>query len=117
MDIGEQVWNITESWESFAQNTVGRQFVRSADSIAANIAEGFGRYHFKENRQHCYYARGSLWETATWLKKAARRGLVDASLAEPMQSELSTLGVKLNNYIKSIGSGAASVRESTSDYE
>jgi transglutaminase/protease-like cytokinesis protein 3 len=44
MEIGEDVWNIVKDWESFAKNTIGNQIVRSADSIAANIAEGYGRF-------------------------------------------------------------------------
>jgi four helix bundle protein len=40
MEIGEAVWTIVEGWNHFQQNTIGRQRVKSADSIAANIAEG-----------------------------------------------------------------------------
>jgi four helix bundle protein len=63
MNIGEEVWNIVATWDSFAKNTLGNQLVRSADSIAANIAEGYGRFHFKDRRQFTYYSRGSLLET------------------------------------------------------
>ena len=38
------------------------QLIRSSRSVTANIAEGFGRYHFKENMQFCRQARGSLFE-------------------------------------------------------
>lgn len=40
-----------------------RQIKRSADSVAANIAEGYGRFHYQENIQFCRQARGSLEET------------------------------------------------------
>ena len=50
--------------------------MEAADSIAANISEGHGRYFFKENRNFCYYARGSLVETKTWLFKARTRNLI-----------------------------------------
>ena len=39
------------------------QILRSSRSITANIAEGHGRYHYKENIQYCRQARGSLEET------------------------------------------------------
>ena len=42
------VWDIVVKWDWFAKTHVGRQFVEAADSISANIAEGFGRYHKKD---------------------------------------------------------------------
>jgi four helix bundle protein len=39
------------------------QLVRAGSSVPANIAEGFGRYHYQENIQFCRQARGSLYET------------------------------------------------------
>ncbi|WP_367119197.1 four helix bundle protein [uncultured Mucilaginibacter sp.] len=52
------MWFIVLGWEYFSKDTLGKQLVRSADSIGANIAEGFGRYHFKENKNFCYFSRG-----------------------------------------------------------
>ena len=79
------------------------QLVRSADSIASNIAEGFGRYHLKENKNFNYYARDSLFETKTWLVKANKRKLVDAKIFGKFMDELDVLGKRLNSYINSIG--------------
>ncbi|MCK6691018.1 MAG: four helix bundle protein [Thermoanaerobaculia bacterium] len=56
---------------------MGGQFCEAADSIASNIAEGHGWYHFKENKNFCFYARGSLLESKSWLKKSHNRNLVD----------------------------------------
>ncbi|MBW2171114.1 MAG: four helix bundle protein [Deltaproteobacteria bacterium] len=56
--------------------TIGKQLVRAADSISANLAEGHGRYHFNDRLNFCYYARGSLEETKSWISKATRRGLM-----------------------------------------
>lgn len=103
MDIGEAVWQTVEHWNYFARDTVGKQLVKAADSIAANISEGFGRYHFKEARQFSYYARGSLFETKTWLQKARNRSLVADTDFHQLQGELDALSIKLNKYIKSIG--------------
>jgi four helix bundle protein len=44
--FGDQVWFMVAKREFFAKDTVGKQFVRAADSIAANIAQGFARYHY-----------------------------------------------------------------------
>jgi four helix bundle protein len=34
-------------WDYFLKDTIGKQLVKAADSVAANLSEGFGRYHFK----------------------------------------------------------------------
>ena len=74
--VGEDVWSFVDGWSWMAKQSVGLQWIRSADSIAANIAEGYGRYSFKENAKFCYYARGSLRESQTWLTKALNRSLI-----------------------------------------
>ncbi|NBC18543.1 MAG: four helix bundle protein [Bacteroidetes bacterium] len=107
MRIGEIAWTITTEWDRHARRTMGTQLVRAGDSIAANISEGFGRYHYAENRNFCYYARGSLYETKTWLTKAHQRGYLDHSDHQMLQRLITTTGVKLNNYIRSIGSTKA----------
>ena len=56
MTIGEEVWDLVNQWDYFAKDTVGKQLVMSADSISANIAEGFGRFHYKENKNFCYFS-------------------------------------------------------------
>lgn len=60
IEIGEYVWNMVSKWEYFSKKTVGGQFVEAADSIAANIAEGYGRFFYKDRKQFYYYSRGSL---------------------------------------------------------
>ncbi|MEO7099872.1 MAG: four helix bundle protein [Luteolibacter sp.] len=103
MRLGEIVWNWVAKWDFLAKDTVGKQFVRSVDSIAANISEGHGRFHYKENQKFCYYSRGSLVESQTWLEKAARRELVDPELARQLYRDFEALRKHLNAYIKSIG--------------
>ena len=107
MNIGERVWLIVSKWDYFAKDTVGKQLVRSVDSIAANLSEGYGRFFYKENRQFCYYSRGSLYETKTWLKKSHDRGLIVNDDFQSLQKDIETITFKLNNYIKSIGAQAA----------
>jgi len=103
IEIGEKIWNIVITWNYFSKDTVGKQFVRSTDSIAANISEGFGRYHFKDSRNFLFYARGSLYETNTWLNKAYNRKLLKEPEYNDLKAQLKDLGIKLNNYIKTIG--------------
>lgn len=99
MRIGEMVWGQVKKWQFFEKDTVGKQFVRAIDSVAANISEGFGRYHYKDKLNFYYCARGSIYETKTFLSKSLNRGLVEAKVYQEIIDSLDLLGVKLNNYI------------------
>jgi len=103
MEIGDKIWEIVTRWDYFAKDTVGKQIVKSVDSVAANLSEGVGRYHYKEKKNFCYYSRGSLYETKTWLTKAFKRKLLKEAEYKYFIKEIDNIGVKLNNYIKSIG--------------
>jgi four helix bundle protein len=101
MQIGEDVWNIVIEWSNFEKDTVGKQLVRAIDPVAANLSEGFGRYHFREKTHFSYYSRGSLYESKTWLTKANNRKLIDKEKFEYLLTEIEKIGIKLNNYITS----------------
>ena len=88
LKLAQGVWDQASKMDIFSRDTIGKQWVRSADSIAANIAEGYGRYSFKENLRFCYYARGSLFETRTWLLKATSRNLIQAAEQENLEKLL-----------------------------
>lgn len=75
-ELSTIIWDISIQWNHFAKDTIGKQFVRSADSISANIAEGFGRYSKKEKIQFYRYSYGSIQETIDWNNKAYIRNLL-----------------------------------------
>ena len=64
------VWDVIISWDQFSKDTVGKQFVRSTDSIAANLAEGFGRYSKKDKIKFYRYSFGSIKESLDWNEKS-----------------------------------------------
>jgi four helix bundle protein len=101
--FSDDIWFIVLEWDYFAKDTLAKQLVRSADSIGANIAEGFGRYHYKENKNFCYFSRGSLIETKGWLNKAKTRNLISETQYSEYLNKLSTIHLKLNAYLKQIG--------------
>ncbi|NVO21716.1 MAG: four helix bundle protein [Bacteroidetes bacterium] len=103
MALAEKIWNIVQKWNIFERNTVGRQWVDAADSIGANISEGYGRYYYKDSKLFLYYSRGSLSETTTWLKKASNRNLITEEEFIQLSAETKDLWIRLNNYINSIG--------------
>jgi len=101
--FGDEVWFIVNEWDYFAKDTVGKQMARSADSISSNIAEGYGRYHYKENRNFCYFSRGSIIETKGWLKKSKNRKLITEEQFDILFEKLQIIHLKLNAYLKFIG--------------
>lgn len=103
MEIGDEVYLLVEKWDNFHKWTTGKQLIEAADSIAANISEGYGRYFYKENRQFQYYSRGSQTETKTWLTKAKNRNQIDGETFNSLMIKLEELGKRHNNFIKSIG--------------
>ena len=103
MEVVEKVLLIVEKWGYLEKDTIGKQLIRSVDSVAANLSEGFGRYHFKEKKNFSYYSRGSLYETRTWLDKAKNRSLITENDFEYFKENINSIGKMLNGYIKSIG--------------
>lgn len=103
MQIGEEVWSMVGKWDYFSKDTIGKQLVRSTDSIAANLSEGFGRYHYNESKHFSYYARGSLFETKTWLAKAYNRKMISEEDYKRLINNIEITAIKLNKYINSIG--------------
>jgi four helix bundle protein len=107
-NFSEEIWKVVARWDYFAKDTVGKQMIRSADSISANIAEGYGRYHYKENRNFCYFSRGSIIETKGWLKKSKNRDLITEEEFNELFENLQAIHLKLNAYMKFIGKAAKS---------
>lgn len=96
--IADPIWEQVARWDEFARDTVGKQVVRAADSVGANIAEGFGRFNFGEKLQFLYYARGSLFETKYWLNRMLARNLMPVSEAKNYVSQLTDLARQLNAF-------------------
>lgn len=103
MKLADEVHDLILEWDNFHKFSTGTQLIDAADSISANISEGYGRFHFKDHRNFLYFSRGSLSETKTWLTKAANRKLIPEEKYNDLMTRYNNLGVKLNNYIKSIG--------------
>jgi len=100
-ELADKIWYICIKWDYFARETIGKQMVQAADSISTNLAEGHGRFHFKDRLNFCYFARGSLEETESWLLKAERRGLMQIQ-NNGIKQLIEVLPKRLNAYIRSI---------------
>ncbi|MFP4503970.1 MAG: four helix bundle protein [Cyclobacteriaceae bacterium] len=99
----DQIWMIVINWDHLAKNTIGSQLVRSADSIGANITEGSGRGSFADNKRFIRIARGSLFETRHWLRRALQRKPLSNGETIILKELIAELGPRLNAYLNSIG--------------
>ncbi|RLC68243.1 MAG: four helix bundle protein [Chloroflexi bacterium] len=99
--LADRIWEIVSSWSYFARDTVGKQMVRAVDSIAANIAESYGRYHYGDKLNFLYYSRGSLYETKHWVGCSHGRGLMNDTIFDDLMNRMRILAPKLNAYISS----------------
>ncbi len=75
------------------------QLRRASQSIAANIAEGYGRYYFQETIRFCYIARGSLEETYSYLVLALEIGYLPREKFNELNEEVKEIHRMLNGYI------------------
>ena len=101
--IAEIVWKMVNGWKHFEKNTLGNQLVDAADSIGANIAEGYGRGSFQDNKRFVRIARGSLNETKHWLKLSYQRQLMREDSVNQLKPLMDELAPRLNAYLNSIG--------------
>ena len=101
--LSDMIWEIVLSWNHLSQDTIGKQLIRSADSIGANIAEGSGRGSDQDYKRFLFMARGSLYETRHWLRRAFKRNLLAAEQIKTLTPLIEELTPKLNAYMGKIG--------------
>ncbi|MDD4871109.1 MAG: four helix bundle protein [Kiritimatiellae bacterium] len=87
------------------------QLIRSARSTTANIAEGYGRYHYQENVQFCRQARGSLYESLDHAITAHDEKLITDSDLEKFRKLFGTAVAVLNGYINYLDRSARQTRK------
>jgi four helix bundle protein len=99
--LSDLIWYAFDQWDLKTQRTIGHQVIRSSDSIAANLAEGYGRYTPADRKLFYRYARGSFEETKAWLRKLIRRDILAAEEIPKYTKIIDELGPKLNAFIRS----------------
>jgi four helix bundle protein len=98
--LGNEIWEMVSKWEKFERWTIGVQITKSADSMSANIAEGYGRFHKKEKIHFYRYSAGSVMETKDWLLKAKDRRLITPEQADHLIAEIEKLPKLINRLIQ-----------------
>jgi four helix bundle protein len=103
LDLANWIYDLTSNFPSEERFNVTSQVREAATSIGANIAEGYGRFHYKENIQFCRQARGSLSETKHFMIFSNKRKYVSDEIYKEFLQKYKQLQIKINNYINSIG--------------
>ncbi len=105
--LADEIWEIVIKWDQLARYTVGQQIVKSADGIGSCIAEGSGRGTAQDNRRFIGIARGSLYETKHWLRRAFKRKLLTNAQTNSLRLIVDDLTPALNGYWRSVSNAAA----------
>jgi len=101
-ELADTIWDLVICWRVFARETLGRQMVRCVDGVGANLAEGSGRGSAADNRRFVRIARGSLYETKHWLRRAYRRRLLTPEETQTLRTTVDDLTRTLNGYLRSL---------------
>ncbi|MBI4128254.1 MAG: four helix bundle protein [Parcubacteria group bacterium] len=93
-------WEIYSQLDWQTKKIMGDQFIEATDSIGANIAEGYSRYHYLEKIKFCYNARGSLGEALDhWIELLKERQKVTKENYDLYKSNAERVSIRLQNYI------------------
>jgi four helix bundle protein len=98
-DLRLELSQLVKSFPKIEQYRLTDQIIRASRSVTANIAEGFGRFHFQENIQFCRHARGSLWEIIDHLTVAAEENYISIEISEEFRNKIFRVIKVLNGYI------------------
>jgi four helix bundle protein len=98
-DLRKEILNLTKSFPAEEKYRLTDQLIRASRSITANIAEGSGRFHYKENAKFCRIARGSLFEVLDHLICAFDSSLIDEKTLSDYRFKIAHHKKVLNGYI------------------
>ena len=101
--IRKELYVLTTGFPKQEQYCLSQQIRTAAISLTANIAEGYGRFHFKENIQYCRIARGSAYELLDHLITCKDQKYVSEKQYDDLQVQLRRFVQLINGYIRSIG--------------
>jgi len=100
-ELSFSAWEIYQLLDKDIKWWIGQQFIRSIDSIGANIAEGYVRFHYLDKVRFYYQARGSYFESIEhWLELLLERNLLNRDVYDGLKEIGKEVQIKLNLLIK-----------------
>ena len=103
LKLSDMGWKIFKRLPKQFQFDIGLQFLKACDSVGANIAEGYGRFHYRDKIKFYYNARGSLWEAKHWLFLLFKREFIQKDEFDEVLQLLNEMGKQINNFIRKTG--------------
>jgi four helix bundle protein len=100
------ITELVKSYPKEEQYSLVDNMKRAARSTTQNIAEGFGRFHYKENIQFCRISRGSLFELTDDLITSIDEGFISKEDYKLGRNKIANALALLNGYIKYLNSKA-----------
>ena len=100
VEIADKIWRWVSQWKPLASDTVGKQLVRAADSVGANLVEGDGRHGSADSLHFFVIARASARETRYWIERASARGLLTEAQATESLDAILNATRQLNALIR-----------------
>ena len=98
--LSELAWQVYRGLNWQDKKIMGDQFITAVDSVGANIAEGYGRYHYLDQIKFYYNSRASLKEcNEHWLELLYERSKIPPETYKQFKKIAEQLGIKLNNFI------------------
>jgi four helix bundle protein len=119
VEVADWAWGAVRDWPRLAQDTVGKQLIRAADSVGANLVEGDGRHRDADALHFFIVARASAREARYWLTRARVRGLLSEAMSEEQIARLTDATRQLNALIsyRRARAGTGKVADSHAYYE
>lgn len=96
-----EAWKIYKPLNWQERKIIGDQMIESVDSVGANIAEGYGRFHYADKNKFYYNARGSLLESKHWIELMFEREFINEDIFKKITSTYKTIEINLNLLIAS----------------
>ena len=100
-NLSKLAWKIYDGFDWHDKKIMGDQFLTSIDSVGANIAEGYRRYHFLDKLKFYYISRASLSESCDhWLELMFERKKISEEIYREIREIKGVLEIKLSNFIQ-----------------
>ncbi len=98
-ELKNEIKNLTDNFPVEEKFRLTDQLIRSSRSINSNIAEGHGRFTYKDQLRFCIQARGSLSETLNHLVDAFDCSYISGEQLKYFENRIEVVGKFLSGYI------------------
>ena len=99
VEVADEIWPMVKTWTVLAQDTIGVQIIRYADSVGANLVEGYSTYTTADSLNFFMIARASARETRYWIEQALVRSLITRDKAASLTEKIHRATRQLNSVI------------------